>query len=112
MRVTEGLGAVLADLLDHPITSASNRVFTVMRHIDFLCHLTTRATGEAHFGLVYDHADAAAQAVVEPLSRAAAHLGRAAAHYTLALAPSLPCARPTRRARSSSNWTRSMSSPS
>ncbi|WP_147481268.1 hypothetical protein [Streptomyces shenzhenensis] len=89
MTVTEGLDAVLTDLLDHPITTASNRVFTVMRHIDLLCHLTTRATGEAHFGLVYDHADAAAQAAVEPLSRATAHLGRAAAHYTLTLAPAL-----------------------
>ncbi|MFJ4688858.1 hypothetical protein [Streptomyces sp. NPDC088789] len=60
-----------------------------MRHIDLLCHLTARATGDAQFGLAYDGADAAAQARVEPLSRAAAHLGRATAHYTLASAPAV-----------------------
>ncbi|ALO97719.1 hypothetical protein [Streptomyces griseosporeus] len=87
MTMQEALDAVLADLLDHPLTTPSDRLFTVLRHIDLLCHLTAWAAGDAQFGLAYDRADAADLARVEPLSRAAAHLGRATAHYTLVLAP-------------------------
>ncbi|MFI6354484.1 hypothetical protein ACIBJF_17930 [Streptomyces sp. NPDC050743] len=90
MTVQEALDAVLVDLLDHPLTAPSGSVFTVLRHIDLLCHLTARAAGDAQFGLACNHADAADQARVEPLSRAAAHLGGATAHYTLVLAPSSP----------------------
>ncbi|MER6566954.1 hypothetical protein ABT288_12345 [Streptomyces sp. NPDC001093] len=94
MTMQEALDAVLADLLDHPLTTPSDSVFIVLRHIDLLCHLTARAAGDAQFGLVYDYADAADQARVEPLSRAAAHLGRATAHYTLVLAPIVALSKP------------------
>jgi hypothetical protein len=94
MSMHEALDAVLADLLDHPITTPSDSVFTVLRHIDLLCHLTARAAGDAQFGLAYDHAEAADQARVVPLSRAAAHLGRATAHYTLVLAPIVTLSKP------------------
>ncbi|WP_208885227.1 hypothetical protein [Streptomyces sp. PBH53] len=97
MTLVEAIDAVVADLLDHPVAASPHGVFTVMRHIDLLCHLTARAVGDAHFGLVYDHADPADQARVEPLSRAAAHFGRATAHYTLALAPVLALSKPDLR---------------
>lgn len=87
MTLIEGLDAVLADLRDDPITPDSSGLFNVMRHIDLLCHLTSRVTGETQFCLFYDHADAADQARAEPLSQAAGHLGRATAHYAQALAP-------------------------
>ncbi|MFI9423419.1 hypothetical protein ACIG54_07610 [Streptomyces achromogenes] len=87
MTMTEAIDAVVADLLHHPVAASPHGVFTVMRHIDLLCHLTARAVGDAHFGLACEHADPADQERVEPLARAAAHLGRATAHYTLALAP-------------------------
>ncbi|MEV6807788.1 hypothetical protein [Streptomyces sp. NPDC051132] len=89
MTMVEAIDAVTADLLDHQVAAFPYGVFTVMRHIDLLCHLTARAADDAHFGLAYEHADPADQARVEPLSRTAAHLGRATARYTLALAPSL-----------------------
>ncbi|MFF8447678.1 hypothetical protein ACF06Q_08255 [Streptomyces leeuwenhoekii] len=89
MTLAEGINAVLADLRHHPVTALPHSVFTLMRHVDLLCHLTSRATGDAQFGHAHDHADAADRAQVEPLSRAAAHLGRATAHYTQALAPAL-----------------------
>lgn len=94
MALVEAIDTVVADLLNHPVAASPHAVFTVMRHIDLLCHLTTRVVGDAHFGLVYDHADPADQARVEPLSRAAAHFGRATAHYTLALAPALALSKP------------------
>ncbi|MEU3529128.1 hypothetical protein AB0E62_35625 [Streptomyces sp. NPDC038707] len=89
MTMVEAIDAVITDLRDHPPGVFPHGVFTVMRHIDLLCHLTARAADDAHFGLAYEHAEPADQARVEPLSRTAAHLGRATAHYTLALAPSL-----------------------
>ncbi|MGW8697617.1 hypothetical protein ACWGOK_11940 [Streptomyces eurythermus] len=87
MTMAEAIDAVIADLLHHPVAASPHGVFTVMRHIDLLCHLTARAVGDAHFGLACEHADPADQERVEPLGRAAAHLGRATAHCTLALAP-------------------------
>jgi hypothetical protein len=97
MTMVEAIDAVVADLLDHPVAASPYGVFTVMRHIDLLCHLTARAVGDAHFGLVHEHADPADQARVEPLGRAAAHLGRATAHYALALAPVLALSKPDAR---------------
>ncbi|MGW1604497.1 hypothetical protein [Streptomyces eurythermus] len=95
--MVEAIDAVVADLLDHPVSASPHGVFTVMRHTDLLCHLTARAVGDAHFGLTYEHADPADQARVEPLGRAAAHLGRATAHYTQALAPVLALSKPDAR---------------
>ncbi|KMS74093.1 hypothetical protein ACM01_15840 [Streptomyces viridochromogenes] len=93
MTLEEALDAVRAHLLAHPTPATADSVFTVLRHIDLLCHLTARAAGDAQFGLAYDQASAAEQARVEPLSRAAAHLGRATAHYTLILAPAIALSR-------------------
>ncbi|WP_051814337.1 hypothetical protein RFN58_34225 [Streptomyces iakyrus] len=86
MTLEEALDAVLADLHDHRITGDAVGLFNVMRHIDLLCRITSRVTGETQYCLFYDHADAADQARAEPLSQAAGHLGRATAHYAQALA--------------------------
>ncbi|MFF8981710.1 hypothetical protein ACF08A_33675, partial [Streptomyces cellulosae] len=54
MTTREALDAVLADLLDYPLTTPSDSLFTVLRHIDLLCHLIARAAGDAQFGLAYE----------------------------------------------------------
>ncbi|MFF5438883.1 hypothetical protein [Streptomyces achromogenes] len=95
MTMVEAIDAVTADLLDHQAAASPHSVFTVMRHIELLCYLTARAANDAHFGIAYEHADPADQ--VEPLCRAAAHLGRATAHYTLALSPVLALSKPDAR---------------
>ncbi|MFJ8112350.1 hypothetical protein, partial [Streptomyces sp. NPDC096132] len=87
MTLVEGLDAVLTDLLDHPVTPDSRGLSTMLQHIDLLCHLTARVTGETQYCLFFDHADAADQARAEPFSRAAGHIGRATAHYAQAVAP-------------------------
>lgn len=109
MTIIKGLDAVLADLRDHPISPDSSGLFNAMRHIDLLCHLTSRATGETQYCLFYDHADAADQARAEPLSQAAGHLGRATATTPKPWPPLSPCARAAHSRRCRSDSTRSTS---
>ncbi|MFI2204799.1 hypothetical protein ACH47Z_29225 [Streptomyces sp. NPDC020192] len=87
MTLEEALDAVRADVRDHPITADPTGLFTVMRHIDLLCHLTARAAGEAAMCLSLHHFEGTFQNLADTLSQTAIHLGRATAHYTQAVGP-------------------------
>ncbi|MCX5395647.1 hypothetical protein [Streptomyces sp. NBC_00102] len=84
MTVGEAVDAVDADIRDHRITVDATGLFTLTRHIDLLCHLTTRTAAEAEYQLT---PNIAALPPATTLGASASHLGRAVAHYAQALTP-------------------------
>ncbi|MFE2063059.1 hypothetical protein ACFXDH_11725 [Streptomyces sp. NPDC059467] len=84
MTALDAVDAVTADIHDHRITVDDTGLFNAMRHIDLLCHLTTRMAADAEYQLAPNIADLPP---AKTLGVSAGHLGQAVAHYTQALAP-------------------------
>ncbi|MEV0472532.1 hypothetical protein [Streptomyces prunicolor] len=95
MKPHEAVDAVIADLRDHRVTGDGHGLFTASRHIDLLCHLAARMAGDIEYQLVHN---ASGLVAAKTLGQTAGHLGRAIAHYTLALAPLATLAQPGARA--------------
>ncbi|MFE0188018.1 hypothetical protein [Streptomyces sp. NPDC058989] len=94
MEPREALNAVIADMRDHRITGDGSGLFTAIRHVDLLCHLTARMAADAEYRLVPDRPGTPARHAADALGQATGHLGRAIAHYTQALAPLIALAKP------------------
>lgn len=84
MTALDALDAVAADIRDHPITVSGTGLFTAMRHIGLLCHLTARTAADTEYQLTPNTADLPPATV---LGASTGRLGQAAAHYAQALAP-------------------------
>ncbi|MFJ6017250.1 hypothetical protein [Streptomyces sp. NPDC092952] len=84
MTALDAVDSVTADILDHRITVDGTGLFNVMRHVDLLCHLTTRMVADAEYQLA---PNITGLPPAKALCASAAHLGRAVAHYTQALVP-------------------------
>ncbi|MFI5795887.1 hypothetical protein [Streptomyces sp. NPDC051677] len=96
------LDAVIADIREHQIAGGPGGFFTALRHIELLGHLAIRLAGDAHRHLNEDQQISSARHPAETLSQTAGHVGRAVAHYTLALTPLAARAKPG--ARASLDW--------
>ncbi|AVH55692.1 MULTISPECIES: hypothetical protein [Streptomyces] len=94
MEPHEAVDAVAADLRDHQIPGDRHGLFTASRHIELLCTLAGRLACEAGYLHNHDSAGGPATPSAENLSQTAAHVGRAIAHYTQALAPLVTLAQP------------------
>ncbi|MGW1194523.1 hypothetical protein ACWD4B_01490 [Streptomyces sp. NPDC002536] len=94
MEPYEALDAVITDISGHRITGDGSGLFTAIRHIDLLCHLTALIAADTEYRLAPDRPDAPARPSADALSQAASHIGRAVAHYTQALAPLVALAEP------------------
>ncbi|MFI7352005.1 hypothetical protein ACIBSR_37835 [Streptomyces sp. NPDC049936] len=84
MTPLNALDAVAADVRDHPVTLDGSGLFTAMRHIDLLCHLTARMAADAEYQLAPNIADLPPATT---LAASTGQLGQAIAHYTQALGP-------------------------
>ncbi|MFB8749140.1 hypothetical protein [Streptomyces parvulus] len=84
MTPLDALDAVAADVRDHTVTLDGTGLFTAMRHIDLLCHLTARMAADAEYQLAPNIADLPPATT---LAASTGQLGQAIAHYTQALAP-------------------------
>ncbi|MGW0710195.1 hypothetical protein ACWD4G_30280 [Streptomyces sp. NPDC002643] len=91
MKAHDAVDAVIADLRDHRITGDGDGLVTATRHIGLLCHLAVRMAGDIEYQLV---PNASGLFSAKALGQTTGHLGRAIAHYTLALAPLAILARP------------------
>ena len=96
------LDAVIADIREHRIAGGPGGFFTALRHIELLGHLAIRLAADAHHHLNEDQQTSSARHPAETLSQTAGHVGRAVAHYTLALTPLAARAKPG--ARASLDW--------
>ncbi|MCC2276236.1 hypothetical protein LKL35_12550 [Streptomyces sp. ET3-23] len=94
MEPYEALDAVITDISDHRITGDDSGLFTAIRHIDLLCHLTALIAADTEYRLAPDRPGAPAWSSADALAQAASHIGRAVAHYTQALAPLVALAKP------------------
>ncbi|MFB6553804.1 hypothetical protein [Streptomyces sp. NPDC056405] len=84
MTPLDALDAVTADVRDHPVTLDGTGLFTAMRHIDLLCHLTARMAADTEYQLAPNNAGLPPATT---LAASAGQLGQAIAHYTQALTP-------------------------
>jgi hypothetical protein len=83
---TEALKAVHADIRDHPVQPGPGGLFTAVRHIDLLAHLTTRFSGDAlHILELDDHNPQTARRLAEAHAIACTPITQALAHYGQAL---------------------------
>ncbi|WP_406439150.1 hypothetical protein OHB14_51365 [Streptomyces sp. NBC_01613] len=98
MEPHEAVDAIAADLRDHQITGDRHGLFTASRDIELLCALAGRLAGDAEYLHNHDSAGGPATPSAENLSRTAAHVGRAIAHYAQALAPLVSLAQPRSQA--------------
>ncbi|NJQ03318.1 hypothetical protein [Streptomyces zingiberis] len=98
----DALDAVIADIREHRIAGGPGGFFTALRHIELLGHLAIRLAADAHHHLNEDQQTSSARHPAETLSQTAGHVGRAVAHYTLALTPLAARAKPG--ARASLDW--------